>query len=101
MKHHKNIVLSLSSYAIALIWFFSVVFIADFFIKPGTAVSSTIGSVTNITFLGIFFIIIFGGIFFALKSNKQKESSWVGNFLAAFGIVGFLFYLLLMAGLMI
>lgn len=100
LKNYKNIFLSLGSYVVAIVWFVSVVSVADFFMKTATPVSPTVGSVTNVVFLGIFFVLILVGIFFGYKSNKVRESSWGGNLLMVIGIVGILSYLLLMSGFM-
>ncbi len=91
---NKNIILSIGSYVVAIIWYVGAIMVGSALVANQVQTSEMGNTVVII----VFFALLFLGIFFGFKSNKTKESSWAGNLLMAIGIVVFLVYLLLMAG---
>ena len=100
MKKYKKAWLSLCFYIAAIIWFIAVIAIADSLMGISQSVPAVLSHISNLLFLGIFFSLILINIICGLKSNKANESSWVGNLLAAIGIVTLLGYFLLASGFM-
>lgn len=85
MKTHKNIFLSLSFFLAAAIW-------VVLWILPGKDLllyspSNTIEA----TYIIPHFVLVIIGIFFSLKSNKRKESPWMGSLLGVIGILWLIF----------
>ncbi len=72
MKKYKNVLLALGSIIIAFILIFS-------FRLIGTG------------YLFIFYIFAFIGIFFAYKSNKEKEASLVSNIMIIIAVLTLLY----------
>jgi hypothetical protein len=69
MKKYKNVWLSLGFYVLAFLL---------------TYVIQRLG---NSTALVPFFVLIILGIFFALRSNASKESSWAGGVMIFIGVL--------------
>lgn len=99
IKKYKFALISLGSYIIAFSWFMFWVLFAENLVNPSE--SAQFSDILNNSILAVLFAIILLGVFFGLKSNKSKESAWLGNLLAATGIACIFYFLLMMAGLMV
>lgn len=76
MSNYKNISITIGLYVISLI-----------ISLTGISLSHSIDINNYITALFIAFFLLVG-VGFSLKSNKQKESSWLGSLLGVIGIIG-------------
>lgn len=99
IKKYKNISFSIGSYILAFI----ITYVLPYLIPPSfnTTIINLASKYGDYIFLTPFFMLIILGIFFGARSNKLKESSWVGNLLIVLGIVIIIFYILMINGLMI
>ena len=98
MKNHKNILVSLISYVVAIAWLLGAISIGNSLV--GTSASASTSNSMNAFVLIVFFILLIISAVFGLKGSKAKESSWAGNLLATIAIITGLMYLLLMSGFM-
>lgn len=74
MKKYKNILITVGLYAISLIISLTGISLSH---------SIDINNYTTALFITFFLLV---GVGFSLKSNKQKESSWLGSLLGVIGI---------------
>ncbi len=76
LKNYRNIFLSLVSYVIAVVVFFTwTLFVPS---------ASSVG-IANSIGVGLGLILILTGLFFGFKSIKSKESSWAGHLMVIIG----------------
>ncbi|KND47804.1 MAG: hypothetical protein AB197_00980 [Parcubacteria bacterium C7867-002] len=86
MKKYKNITLSVLCYVVLLVLIFVGV--------PNSApVPPSVANSLNLVSIIISCLIAVGGIFFAFRSNKNKESAWAGNLLMVIGLVAILIFI--------
>jgi glucan phosphoethanolaminetransferase (alkaline phosphatase superfamily) len=92
MKKHKNIFLSLGSYELFFVWYCFFVYVLD---SHFHLIVSTPSDPTNAHF-GVYLlfipclITIIMGIYFAFKSVRYGESSWMGKVIGSIGIIALL-----------
>lgn len=98
LKKYKFASTSLSLYIIALIWYGTWFFYGSNLIDVSKS-NLTLDTLNN-SIIAVFLLIVLSGVFFGLKSNKKKESQWVGNLLAALGLACVFYFILLFAGMM-